>query len=166
MKPAKRSEISKENFFWRTQVSSYLGRNLSTVLCQSRTWRRRAIDWISLTKDKAKGLYREEMIGDQVKCFRVGPCIATPWDLRQKKKATKTSWWQWGGRAEKNLRFKPASCTTVDKVSCVHKEFTGIISSDILVNVQQLIFQKQKDLTVALAYFHIPTMAEFKPPLV
>ena len=84
----------------------------------------------------------------------------------KKKKATKTSWWQWGGRAEKNLRFKPASCTTVDKVSCVHKEFTGIISSDILVNVQQLIFQKQKDLTVALAYFHIPTMAEFKPPLV
>lgn len=29
------------------------------------------------------------MIGDQVKCFRVGPCIATPWDLRQKKKSNK-----------------------------------------------------------------------------
>jgi len=41
------------------------------------------------------------MIGDQVKCFRVGPCIATPWDLRQKKKKQQK---QAGGSGEGEQR--------------------------------------------------------------
>ena len=68
------------------------------------------------------------MIGVQVKCFRVGPWIATPWDLRQKikkKKQQKQPGGSGEGEQRRTLGEKPASYTTLDKFLVYIKSLLG-----------------------------------------
>lgn len=129
------SYISKENFFWGIQASSYLAnisQCLSTVLCRIGHEGKGPQIGCFNRKRNSKNLLKEGMIGAQGGHFRVGPWIANPWDLRQLK--TGGSAW-----AERNHTWKASflcccwgSFLIIYRVLCIKHE---VLSSCVLVTV-------------------------------